>query len=119
MANEIENRYGPEGLHGYSLHPGGIWTGLQKFVSAETMAMWKARPGVENILKSTEQGAATSVLAAVGKEYEGTGRLYFEDCGLARPTEDNMSGYAKYAFDKEKEAKLWEDSLKIVGLGEA
>jgi NAD(P)-dependent dehydrogenase (short-subunit alcohol dehydrogenase family) len=119
MANEIENRYGAKGLHGYSLHPGGIWTGLQKFVPAETMAMWKARPGVENNLKSTEQGAATSVLAALGKEYEGRGRLYFEDCDLSHQTEDNTNGYAKYAFDKEKEARLWEDSLKMVGLSEA
>jgi NAD(P)-dependent dehydrogenase (short-subunit alcohol dehydrogenase family) len=119
MANEIENRFGAKGLHGYSLHPGGIWTGLQKFISAEQMTQWKARPGVDNILKSTEQGAATSVLAAVGKEYEGKGRLYFEDCDLARPTEDDENGYAKYAFDKEKEARLWDDSLKMVGLSEA
>lgn len=28
MANEIENRYGKNGLYGLSLHPGGIWTGL-------------------------------------------------------------------------------------------
>jgi NAD(P)-dependent dehydrogenase (short-subunit alcohol dehydrogenase family) len=116
MANEIENRFGSEGLHGYSLHPGGIWSGLQKYVPAETMAEWKARPGVENFIKSTEQGAATSVLAAVGREYEGKGRLYFEDCDLASPTENGQSGYAKYAFDKEKEARLWNDSLKMVGL---
>ena len=119
MANEIENRYGSKGLHGYSLHPGGIWTGLQKYISAEMMAQWKSNPGVDNLLKSTEQGAATSVLAAVGKEYEGKGRLYFEDCDLAPPTEDNENGYAKHAFDKEKEARLWEDPLKMVGLSEA
>jgi NAD(P)-dependent dehydrogenase (short-subunit alcohol dehydrogenase family) len=119
MANEVENRFGGQGLHGYSLHPGGIWTGLQKFIPAEMMAQWKARPNVENILKSMEQGAATSVLAAVGKDYEGKGRLYFEDCDLAPPTENHESGYAAYAFDKEKEARLWEDSLKMVGLSEA
>jgi NAD(P)-dependent dehydrogenase (short-subunit alcohol dehydrogenase family) len=116
MANEIENRFGGEGLHGYSLHPGGIWTGLQKFIPPEMMEMWKATPNVDNILKSIEQGAATSVLAAVGKEYEGKGRLYFEDCDLALETKNNESGHAKYAFDKEKEARLWEDSLKMVGL---
>jgi len=119
MANEIENRYGAKGLHGYSLHPGGIWTGLQQHIPSETLAQWKSRPNVDNIVKSNEQGAATSVLAAVGKEYEGEGRLYFEDCDLATPTEDDgMSGYGKHAFDKEKEARLWEDSLKMVGLSE-
>lgn len=29
LANEIERRYGAKGLHATSLHPGGIWTGLQ------------------------------------------------------------------------------------------
>jgi NAD(P)-dependent dehydrogenase (short-subunit alcohol dehydrogenase family) len=126
MANEIENRYGAKGLHGYSLNPGGIWTGLQKFVPAETLAQWKSRPGVDNFMKSSEQGAATSVLAAVGKEYEGKGRVYFEDCDLAGPHGDGKngddvdanSGYGEHAFDKEKEASLWEDSLKMVGLSE-
>lgn len=116
MANEIENRYGVEGLHGLSLHPGGIWTGLQKFVSPEMMAQWMARPGVEQILKSTEQGAATSVLAAVGKAYEGKGRLYLDNCDVAPPAENGENGHSTYAFDKEKEARLWEDSLKMVGL---
>ena len=40
------------------------------------MEQWKARPNVDNLMKSTEQGAATSVLVAVGKESEGKGRLY-------------------------------------------
>lgn len=120
MANEIENRYGAQGIHGFSLHPGGIWTGLQKFVPKDTMATWKSRPGVEDHMKSPEQGAATSVHAAVGKEFEGKGRLYIEDCDVAQPSPggefDEANGYAKYAFDKEKEARLWEDSLKLVRL---
>src|SRR4051812_20998476 len=28
MANEIERRYGPKGLHATSAHPGLIWSGL-------------------------------------------------------------------------------------------
>ena len=116
MANEIENQYGSKGLHGLSLHPGGIWSGLQKFIPPETIAQWKSRPNVENILKSTEQGAAITVLAAVGKEYEGKGRLYLENSGIAGPTEDGNVGYLSYAFDKEKEARLWTDSLKMVGV---
>ena len=116
MANEIENRYGAKGLHGLSLHPGGIWTGLQKFIPEETMKEWKARPNVENMLKSTEQGAATSVLAAVGKVYEGKGRLYLEDCDVTELTKTGDEGHSAYAFDKEKEARLWRDSLRMVGL---
>lgn len=114
MANEIENRYGGEGLHGISLHPGGIWTGLQKFVP-EKLKEWKAIPNVENLVKSEAQGAATSVLAAVGKEYEGRGRFWMGNCEEQGPSEGG-EGYAKHAFDKEKEAQLWKDSLKMVGL---
>lgn len=106
MADEIENRYGIEGLHNLSLHPGGIWTGLQKSIPAETMAEWKKRPNVDNILKRPEQGAATSVLAAVGKEYEGKGRLHLENCITAKPMEDEEDGYMAYASDREKEAEL-------------
>jgi len=120
MANEIENRYALQGLHGLSLHPGGIWTGLQKFTPDETMSEWRSRPGVDKFMKSPAQGAATSVLAAVGKVFEGKGRLYLEDCTVSEPAVSNefsgTSGHAKWAFDKEKEAKLWDDSLKMVNL---
>ncbi len=115
VANEIENRYGSKGLHGLALHPGGIWPGWQKFSSTGTMAQWEPRPNVENVLKSTGQGAATTLLAAVDKVYEGDGRLYLEDCGTAGPTEDGNAGYKPYAFDKEQEARLLTDSVKKVG----
>ncbi|PVH69672.1 NAD(P)-binding protein [Cadophora sp. DSE1049] len=119
MANEIENRYGSQGLHGISLHPGGIWTNLQIHVSAEQMNQWKSIPSANNMMKSVEQGAATSVLAAVGKDFEGVGRVYLADCAIELPKADareGQDGYAPWAFNKESEAKLWEDSLKIVGL---
>ena len=118
MSNEIENRYGSKGIHGLSLMPGGIWTGLQKHVPAEMLEQWKAAPETKMFMKSTEQGAATTVLAAVGKEYEGKGRLYLDDCETAEEGMKGQSGYAAYAFDREKEARLWDDSLKMVGLAE-
>lgn len=119
MANEIENQYGTLGLHGLSLHPGGIWTNLQMHVDPEQLKQWKSAPGVDNLVKSEEQGAATSVLAAVGKDFEGVGRVYLADCAIEPAKADakeGQDGYATWAFDKEKEAKLWEDSLKMVGL---
>ena len=122
MANEIENRYGAQGLHGLSLHPGGIWTGLQKFVPEETLQRWQSIPNVNNMIKSPAQGAATTVLAAVGNEYEGKGRLFLEDCDTASESGSGGSsegGHSAYAFDNGKEARLWNDSLKMVGLSEA
>lgn len=119
MANEIENRYGSKGLHGLSLMPGGIWTNLQKHVPDEQMEQWKTNPKAMAYIKSLEQGAATTVLAAVGKEYEGKGRLYLNDCETSEAGMKGQNGYAPHAFDKEKEARLWSDSLKMVGLTES
>lgn len=119
MANEIENRYGAQGLHGLSLHPGGIWTGLQKFIPADTLKEMGERPGVKDLLKSNEQGAATSVLAAVGEDFEGKGRLYLADCAIEpakKDAQEGQDGYSEWAFDKEKEARLWNDSLKMIAL---
>jgi hypothetical protein len=85
------------------------------------MGQWKKNPDVEKYMKSTEQGAATTVLAAIGKEYEGVGGKYLEDCGEWGPVKEGEYypfdfGYGEHAFDEEKEARLWKESLKMVGL---
>ena len=110
MANEIERRYGMRGLHGLSVHPGGIVTGLQKHWSEKQKAILTDEKVVP-LMKSTAQGAATTVWAAVGKELEGKGGLYLEDCGVS-----SEGKYAAWAYDKEKEGRLWGVSLKMVGL---
>ncbi|KAF4460646.1 short-chain dehydrogenase [Fusarium albosuccineum] len=106
-ANEIERRYGPRGLHAYSLHPGAIATGLQKHVTKEL---------------HMEQGAATTVRAALAKELEGSGGKYLEDCQIIGPWDPATgltgTGYAPWAYDATKAAKLWELSLELVGLEE-
>lgn len=113
MANEITRRYASQGLFANSLMPGGIMTGLQTHVSAEQKKSWDGNPG----MKSIEQGAATTVLAAVGKEWEGVGGKYLDDCHEAAAKKpDSMYGYAPHAFDEAQEKRLWVDSLKMVGL---
>ena len=117
MATEIERRYGARGCHGYALMPGGIWTGLQVHVDT---GPWRAIPGVAEMMKSVEQGAATTVWAAVGKVWEGKGGVYLEDCGVAGPEKVDAQladvGYAKHAFDEEKEGRLWRVSCEMVGV---
>ena len=77
MANEIERRYGAKGLHGLSLMPGGIKTGLQVHVEDQLAAAMEA---AKDMMKSPEQGAATTVYGALSKEWEGRGGRYLEDC---------------------------------------
>ena len=117
LANEIERRYGSRGLHATSLHPGGIWTGLQAHLDTSA---WKANPEVLAYMKSEAQGAATSVWAAVAKCWEGKGGKYLDNCQVAPPHDESTgllgSGYAKWAFDEEKAKRLWHMSNRLVGL---
>ncbi|KAF2447876.1 NAD(P)-binding protein [Karstenula rhodostoma CBS 690.94] len=119
LANEIERRYGSQGLHANSLHPGGIWTGLQDHLDTSA---WRASPEINNYMKSGAQGAATTVWSAVGKCWEGKGGKYLDNCQIAPPVpedaEISASGYAAWAYDEEAEKRLWSMSNKFVGLPE-
>ena len=120
MANEIERRYGVRGLHGLSLHPGGIMTNLQKHISDSTKQEWGSNKDIVRYMQNPEQGAATSVYAAVSKEWEGKGGRYLEECTESPPVEEgyapSSAGYVPHAYNEEKEKRLWKDSLKMVGL---
>lgn len=120
LANEIERRYGSQCLHANSLHPGGIWTGLQDHLD---MSAFAGDPDVLNYMKNAEQGAATTVWAAVAKCWEGCGGKYLDDCQIAPPHPEGGkrldSGYAPWAYDEEKAKKLWTMSNKLVGLPES
>jgi NAD(P)-dependent dehydrogenase (short-subunit alcohol dehydrogenase family) len=122
MANQIERLYGSQGLHGLSLHPGGIATGLQKTIDMSGIVT--AYPWIQKTIKDVRQGAATTVWAAVGKVWEGSGGKYLEDCQVARPArakygpdeEGGYAGYAEWAYDRASEERLWEVSLSLVGM---
>jgi hypothetical protein len=60
------------------------------------------------VLKSIEQGAATSVLLASFPLYEGIGGRYFEDCGEAGPiVEGSRTGHPPDALDPANAGALW------------
>ena len=78
-------------------------------------------PNVTKIMKSTSQGAATTVWAAIADDFASSGGLYLEDMSVAKPIDDNpdqMHGYAPFGFDQEKEDKLWKISNELVGFKE-
>ena len=118
MANEIDRRYGTRGLHALSIMPGGIMTRLQTHVPESIKALWDSDE-VKKQFKSPQQGAATTVYAALSKEWEGRGGAYLEDCAeakLAEGTGPTAKGHAAHAFNEQGEKRLWADSLKFVGL---
>ncbi|KAJ5401059.1 hypothetical protein N7465_011548 [Penicillium sp. CMV-2018d] len=121
MTNEIERRYGSRGLHGLALMPGGIATGLQRHVDPETLKQWGSSEPAKKYGKNPAQGAATTITAAFGKEWEGKGGVYLEDCQEAGPIPEGGTlavGVAPHAFDPEGEKKLWALSLKMLNLSE-
>ncbi|KAM9874515.1 short-chain dehydrogenase [Verticillium dahliae] len=120
LANEIERRFGSRHLHGTSVHPGIIVTGLTRHMPPDA---FKGMDYIYPTMKSVEQGAATTVLAAVGKNLQHQSGRYLVDCEVAEPHvegEDKLTskGYAPWAFDFEKALRLWRDSLRLVGLPE-
>lgn len=118
MANEIDRRYKSQNLRAFSLHPGGIWTGLQ--IHMANKEELQANPEVQRSMKSVQQGAATTVWAAVGRELEGMGGVYLDDCQVARKAVKGgglgMAGYAEWAYDEEGEGRLWRDGCGILGV---
>ena len=67
--------------------------------------------------KTTEQGAATSVLLAASPLLDGVGGRYFVDCNEAEPVTKRtgtLNGVATYALDTENADRLWERSVKLL-----
>lgn len=120
MANEIERRYGLSGLHATSLHPGLIATGLSQHLPEEEIGAMLQNEFMIKMQKSLEQGAATTVWAAISKELEGKGGLYLDDCAVAKRGEDDgipaLGMTSSSTYNAEEEARIWKDSLKMVGL---
>ncbi|KCZ52995.1 oxidoreductase [Hyphomonas pacifica] len=120
----VDRRGRDIGIRAFSVHPGGIFTPLQRHLSDEEMAAlgWKNSDGtippqVQAIFKTPEQGASTSVWVATSPKLEGKGGVYCEDCDIAQlATEDSQRWeHARpWICDDEKAERLWEMSEKML-----
>jgi NAD(P)-dependent dehydrogenase (short-subunit alcohol dehydrogenase family) len=105
-------RFATDGITANAVMPGGIMTGLQKHMRDEEKRAlgWIDENGVPNPrFKTPEQGAATSIWAAVAPELEGVGGRYLENCAIAAPWSEDapMSGVMPYALDAGSAERLW------------
>jgi hypothetical protein len=79
-------------------------------------------PEVKAIQKTPEQGAATSVYAALSRDWEGKGGMHVWNCAIMGPFRGKLlmdlsdDGYAPYVYNAASECRLWKDSLNMVGL---
>jgi NAD(P)-dependent dehydrogenase (short-subunit alcohol dehydrogenase family) len=111
FAVEATARWGKEGITANALMPGAIPTNLQRHLGGMTTP--------PELRKTPEQGAATSVLLATSPLLEGVGGRYFADCNeavLIQEGEHDMAGVVSYALDPEAARRLWEESLRLLGL---
>ncbi|OZD88720.1 oxidoreductase [Rhodococcus sp. 05-2256-B2] len=108
----------PDGVRGFSVHPGKIITGLQRDMTLDEQVErgWIDRHG--NVIgadfKTVAQGAATGLWAATSPHLDGRGGVYLEDCNVATVSgaDDSLDdgGVRKYATDPESAARLWDVS---------
>lgn len=127
MANEAERRFGAQGVHSVSVHPGVIMeTGLVRHLTHDSRKLTAhftgALPMFASRIKDPQQGAGSIVWAAVTAKLEGSGGLYLEDCDIAQPVKAGINeetewferGRATWCYDEAAEAKLWQDSEDMV-----
>jgi NAD(P)-dependent dehydrogenase (short-subunit alcohol dehydrogenase family) len=128
MANSIERHYSSRNLHATSVHPGGITenSGLGVYLSDEVKTALFSDPEMLRTFKSSAQGAATQVYAAVSSEWAYKGGKYLssmveqksrEEVGREEGMFDYANeGFAGWCYDEQGEERLWRDSLGMVGL---
>lgn len=91
FAVELDRRWAPDGIRGYALHPGSIvGTNLAPSMTQDDLRMSglvdeTGRPVIdpERDMKSAEQGAATSVFAAISPLLADIGGVYLQNCDIA------------------------------------
>jgi NAD(P)-dependent dehydrogenase (short-subunit alcohol dehydrogenase family) len=111
------------GVRAFALHPGGIFTPLQRHIPKTEMVErgWIDEDGTflePEGFKTPQQGAATQVWAATSPRLDDLGGVYLEDCDIAEPAVDGdqSGGVNGWAIDPEQAARLWELSAELTGV---
>ncbi len=123
FAVEATMQWGAEGIVANTVNPGGVKTGLQRnFTQRQRESLDAAEASGVFTYKTTGQGAATTLVAAVAPEFERTGGHYLDDCREAYtvPNDADLSahshGVKEWALDPDASRELWAVSLKTLGL---
>ncbi len=126
FANALSRRLKASGGLAFSVHPGGIFTPLQRHLPKEEMIAlgWLGEDGEPSELakagfKSPEQGCSTTLWAATSPGLEGKAGVYCEDCDVAAPTEldgpmARYKGVNAHACDDEGAERLWSVSEDLL-----
>ena len=119
FANGLSRRLRESGGLAFAVHPGGIFTPLQRHLPEEEMIAlgWLDEDGEPSALakegfKSPEQGCSTTLWAATSELLLDTPGVYCEDCDIATPTDPDSPtaryfGVDPHACDDEGAERLW------------
>jgi NAD(P)-dependent dehydrogenase (short-subunit alcohol dehydrogenase family) len=112
FAVEANRRWQQDGITVNAVHPGPVLaTNLTRHY--DPIVLEKMLSSSAWRVKTTEQGAATSVFVATSPLLEGVGGRYFEDSNEAEPGEPGgRSGVAAYALDPKNATHLWQVTLE-------
>jgi len=112
FAVEATRRWAADGITANALMPGAIYTNLQRHTGGRGSGRVPAE-----LIKSVEQGAATSTLLATSPLLDGVGGRYFADCRECETVDrrnPDLGGVARYALDPEAARRLWTVSERLV-----
>ncbi len=119
FANALSRRLSDKGALAFSVHPGGIFTPLQRHLPREEMVAlgWLDENGEPTELakagfKTPEQGCSTTLWAATSAKLTDTPGVYCEDCDIAAPTDlespaARYQGVNDHACNDESAERLW------------
>lgn len=126
FANGLSRRLSGSGGLAFSVHPGGIFTPLQRHLPKEEMIAlgWLGEDGEPSELakagfKTPEQGASTTLWAATSANLQGKPGVYCEDADIAAMTDPDSPtaryyGVDPHACDDEAAERLWDISEKLL-----
>ena len=128
FANALARRLKPTGGLAFAVHPGGIFTPLQRHLPKEEMVMlgWINEDGSPSELakqgfKTPEEGCSTTLWAATSPLLENVAGVYCEDCNIAAMTNPVGGPMARYfgvdphACDDDAAERLWKVSEELLG----
>ena len=122
---ELDRRLKDKNIRSFAVHPGGIFTPLQRHLQQEEMVAmgWLNADGSLSELakagfKSSTQGASTSLWAATSSQLDNKGGLYCENCDVANlaggSPEERYFGVRDWAVDPSEAEKLWHCTEKML-----
>ena len=118
FALALDARGQASGVRAFAVHPGAVATDLMRSMTDDEQQAALALARKIGVMKTAEQGAATSVWCATSAQLAGKGGVYCEDVDIAEvvPTDAPGIGVRPWAIDPDLAEHLWAKSELWTGL---